>query len=286
MTEALAALLPAGLAFLMFSVGLRLSLQDLAAPLRAPRALLLGLAVQITLLPLAAYAFATLFRLPPEMAAGLMLVAAAPGGVTSNYICVLVRADLALSAAMTLCTTLLCSLTIPAVLLLAGTGISLEPGTLVRISTGMAATAILPLLAGLCLKALAHGWAGRMRRGVDPLARLVFLAIVAATLARNWAGIEEHILQVGPACVALNLFAIAAAAAAGRFAGLSGRQSRAIAVEASLQNVAVTIFLASSVLMSPALAIPGLVYVFAMNLSALAHIALVSFQARRSGAAA
>lgn len=281
MAETIAALLPAGLALLMFAAGLRLQWRDLGTALRSPRALAFGLMVQVLGLPAAAYGLAQVFRLPPEMAAGLILTAAAPGGVTSNYISVLVRADIALSAAMTLCTTLLCSLTIPAVLLLAGTGIEPGPGALGRISLSMAAVALLPLLAGLLLASAAPAWTDQLRRVLDPAARALFLAIVGVTVAQSWPAIAANFAAVGPACFMLNFFALGAAFAAGTIAGLSRAQRQAIMVEASLQNVAVTIFLAGSVLGKPALAVPGLVYVFAMNLSALVQIALAGRRARR-----
>ncbi len=283
MTQALSALLPAGLALLMLSVGLRLSILDLATTLRRPRALVAGLTVQIAVLPCAAVLIAGIFRLPPEMAAGLILVAAAPGGVTSNYICVLARGDLALSAAMTLCTTLLCSLTIPAVLLIADTGIALTPQSLLRISLSMAGIALVPLLVGLALNTYAPLWSQALRRGLDPAARLIFLAIVAATLVGNWPEITANIRQIGPAGFALNLCAILAGAVAGVLFRLRRRQRRAIMVEASLQNVAVPIFLANGILQAPELAIPGLVYVFAMNISALAQIGWAAVRDDRQG---
>src|SRR5690606_3807171 len=109
-------LLPIALAFLMFIVGLRLGFGDFRAIARSPAALAAGLAAQVLLLPAIALGLAYVFGLTPAMRLGLIVVAAAPGGITSNFIAVLSRADVALSTAMTLVTSLLAVVSIPLIL--------------------------------------------------------------------------------------------------------------------------------------------------------------------------
>lgn len=283
--EALAVFLPAGLALLMANVGLHLSLRDMTFALRHPRALVVGLAVQIVALPLAAIVLSRAFGLSPEMSLGLLLAAAAPGGVTSNYITLLIGADIALSAAMTLVSTFLCSLTLPLVLALGMSRPLLGSTELAAISLGMAGLAVAPLVAGMVFRRAFPRWSVDVRRVLGPISRLVFLAIVLSVFVRDWHAIRVNWGEVGPACFALNLTAIALAAGAGVIARLSPPQRRAIVVEASLQNVAVSIFIAYSVLNAPVLAIPGLVYVVAMNLSALVHIGICYLQPRTPVAA-
>lgn len=270
-----AALLPLGLAFLMAVVGLKLTPGGLLAAFRAPRPLLTGLAVQVLGLPLLALALASLLQLPPDVRTGLMIVAAAPGGITSNYAALLAGADVALSTAMTLVTNLIACLTIP--LILTGAGITLAGGAsllpLVKLSLIMAAVTAVPLLLGLALGRFAPGIVARMMRPLDIASRLVFAAIVLATFLQNWGAMTDYARAAGLAVVLLNLGGIGIAFAAAALCDLPRPQGFAIAIETGLQNVALAIFVASALMGNSALALVGLVYAVVMNLSALGLIA-------------
>lgn len=270
-----AALLPLGLAFLMAVVGLKLTPGGLLAAFRAPRPLLTGLAVQVLGLPLLALALASLLQLPPDVRTGLMIVAAAPGGITSNYAALLAGADVALSTAMTLVTNLIAYLTIP--LILTSAGITLAGGAsllpLVKLSLIMAAVTAVPLLLGLALGRFAPGMVARIMRPLDIASRLVFAAIVLATFLQNWGAMTDYARAAGLAVVLLNLCGIGLAFAAATLGGLPRPQGFAIAIETGLQNVALAIFVASTLMGNSALALVGLVYAVVMNLTALGLIA-------------
>jgi len=271
----MSALLPLGLAFLMVVVGLKLTFGGLAAVVRPPRALLAGLAVQILVLPVLAFGLARAFALPEHLSTGLMLVAAAPGGITSNYVALLARADVALSTAMTLVTNLVACLSMPLVLALAGVPLAIGApvAALARISIAMFAVTALPLLLGLWLKRARPGWVARFERPLDVASQLVFAAIVLATFAQNWQAMTGYAAAAGPAVVLLNLGGIGAALAAGALLRLPRPQGRAIAIETGLQNVALTIFVATTLMGHGELALVGLVYAVVMNLTALGLIA-------------
>lgn len=277
-------LLALGLAFLMVVVGLRLSAAELVAAFRQPRALALGLVVQMVALPLLALLLTRVFALPPPLALGLMLVAAAPGGVTSNYVALLAGADLALSTAMTLVTSLLAPVSLPVVLALSGTlpdVASLDlTAAMLRLALGMTLVAALPLALGMALRHWQPPWLSRRRGGLERLARLVFAAIVLTTFWQNRDAMIDHLGRLGGAALLLNLGAVAAGMAL-RFFGLSPAQSLAAAIECGLQNAAIAIFVAATVLGTPALAVPALIYAVIMNLTALA---LVAWGRRRAAA--
>lgn len=273
MTEVLAKLLPLGLALLMFVVGLRLRPGDIWAVFKTPKALAIGLVVQVVALPVLAYFLARALGLPLIMQAGLVLVAAAPGGVTSNYIAYLVRADLALSTGMTLITTLLTSLSIPLVLSIFNVGGFDTATSLTKLSLAMLAVSIVPLLLGMGLMVASSRIGARVLSVMEPVARVVFFAMVAATFVQNWGPMWANLADVGVAVVALNLGALGLGYGASRAAGLSSEKTRAIMVEASLQNVAVALFVAGSILEQPALSVPALIYAMVMNISALVQIA-------------
>ena len=269
------ALLPLGLAFLMCVVGLRLTPDGLMAAFRRPRALLAGLGVQVLGLPILALGLASLLELPPAVRTGLMIDAAAPGGITSNYAALLAGADVALSTAMTLVTNLIACLTIP--LILAGAGIAL-PGAaallpLLKLSLVMAAVTAVPLALGLAVNRLAPTAVARFSRALDIASRLVFAAIVFATFVQNWGAMMDQAAAAGLAVVLLNLCGIGLAFLAAALLRLPRPQGFAIAIETGLQNVALAIFVASTLMGNAALALVGLVYAVVMNVTALGLIA-------------
>lgn len=264
----LAAFLPVAMMVLMFSLGLRLRLGEIVGELRAPKALGLGLMVQMLGLPVLAFGVARAIGLDPILTAGLMLVAASPGGVTSNYAAHLARGSIGLSVAMTLVTSLLAPVTLPLVLVASGVSAP-EPAGLLKISLGMSAVAVAPMALGMVLARYLPRLATPLARGVDPLAKLLFLAMVIATFVQNWGAMQGAVSGVGGAVLVLALLGPALAFGVARLGRLDGTRLRTVMTEAALQNVAITIFVASQLLGQPELAIPGLIYAVLMNFVAL-----------------
>lgn len=260
----------------MFSVGMKLTLADFRGVFGSPKALLTGLAVQMLLLPTAAILLAQAFGLSPAMATGLVILAVSPGGITSNYIAMLARADVALSAAMTMITSLAAAVSIPLALSVAGAFLPmqmLQQNGLTGIAVAMTLVSVLPLAAGIAfarfLPALTRQFGGLL----DGISKAVFAAIVISTFVENWGVMTHFAGEAGLACILLNLAAIGMAFAASAVMKLSSAQAVAISVEAGMQNAAISMFVAASLFGDPALAIPALIYALVMNLSATALIA-------------
>lgn len=282
MTQLIPIFLPIAMMVLMLSLGLRLRPGDAAATLRRPRALVIGLAVQLVGLPLMAFVVAAGFGLAPALFAGLMLVAASPGGVTSNYAALLARGSVGLSVTMTLVTSLAAPVTLPAVLLFAGIAAPVAGG-LWRISLGMTAVALVPLLIGMLAAWIAPAVMARVSRWLDPLARVLFLAIVLATFWQNWGAMGAAFAGVGAAVTVFAVLAPALAFVAAWLIRLTPAEGRTVMIEATMQNVAITIFVANSLLGAADLAIPGLIYAVEMNIVALLLIGAAHLGTRWSG---
>lgn len=278
MTALLAAFLPVAMMILMFSLGLRLSLRDVAVEFRNPRALLIGLAVQVIGLPLLAWMVGVAALLSPVMLAGLLLVAASPGGVTSNYAALLMRGKVGLSVSMTLVTSLAAPITLPLVLWLTGAA-DLDGGGLWKISLGMTAVALVPMGLAMGLRRVWPGIVAGLVRVVDPLARALFVLMVIATFAQNWDAMGETFGQVGLPVIMLAILVPCFGFGVAWAMDLSGPQRRTVITEASLQNVAITIFVAGKLLGMPELAIPGLIYAVMMNVVILVMIGIVALRA-------
>src|SRR5690606_19692378 len=164
------------LGVIMFGLGMGLTGGDFRRVARYPRAVLAGLTLQIAVLPWAAFALAVLFRLPAELAVGLMLLAASPGGATANIYSHLARGDVALNITLTAINSLLCLLTLPLILSLSlqyflGSDEYVPPPT--KKVVEVAAIILLPVAIGMLLRAKAPGFAARAEKPIRLLSVLV-----------------------------------------------------------------------------------------------------------------
>ena len=285
MNPVISTLLPAGLAFIMFALGLKLSVADFRRVLTYPLAVGLGLLAQTVLLPLTAFGIIVLFGLGQEVAVGLMILAACPGGVTAAMITDLSRGDTCLSITLTACTSLLSFITVPIVV-----GFSLQHflghATTIDFPVGQAIgglflITIVPVAAGLFLNEA--GWLKPLAaKIIGKLATAVFLMIVFLTFFTEWPSITAHISTIGPVILLLNVITMSTGALLGVIGRLPGAGRIALAVECGIQNSALGITVAVSLVSVSQLAVPSVIYAFLMNITALALIVFRQLQASRA----
>ena len=264
-------LLPLALGVIMFGLGLGLGLDDFRRIARYPRAVVTGLVLQVGVLPWAALALALLFRLPPELAVGLMLLAASPGGATANIYSHLARGDVALNITLTAVNSLLCLLTLPLILNLAlefflGAGQYVPPP--VQKIIEVAAIIILPVAIGMTGRALAPAFAARMEKPIRVLSVLVLVLLIVAAVAQAWSTLLGFFAAVGLACLLFNLVSMGVGYAAPRALKLPRRQAIAIAMEIGIHNGTLAIFIALNVLENPMMSVPAAVYSLLMFFTA------------------
>lgn len=279
-------LLPAGLAFIMFAMGLALRPADFALVVTRPRAMALGLLCQMALLPVAAFAVVSAFGPAPEFAVGLMILAACPGGITSNLLTHLAGGATALAVSLTAVTSVAGVVTVPLVVNFALIHFGLVEGAVdlpvARMSLGVFAVATLPLVLGMVLNAKAPFLAARAELPARRLATGLFALIVIGAFVSQGRVMLDNAAEVLPPALVLNAGAMAAAAGLSRLGGLGRRERLAVVMETGLQNGALGIFVAATLLGSPAMMVPSIVYALAMNVTALGLIAMVR---RRGGSA-
>lgn len=270
--------IPLGLAFLMLSVGLETRLDDFRAVARAPAGVAAGLVAQILGLPILAGLVAHGLGLPPVHAVGLVLVAAAPGGVTANFVTLMARGDVALCVTVTVFGSLAAPLTVP---LVVGAAFALFAGDTVALTLPLGptvgavfVTTVVPLAIGLALAHCRPEAVARRRTLLRRASFVVFLAIVATAVAAQWTALAASWTEVGLAALALDLAAMALAVLLGRAVGVPPPGLAALAVSGGLRNIALALTVAIGILGRPDVAVAATVYVFAMNASALALVAL------------
>ena len=284
MNPVISTLLPAGLAFIMFALGLKLSVADFRRVLTYPVAVGLGLIAQTLLLPLTAFGITALFDLQPQTAVGLMILAACPGGVTAAMLTDLSRGDTCLSITLTACTSLLSFISVPIIV-----GFSLQHflGQAAPVDYPMGQAigrlfliTLVPVAAGLLFNQA--GWlTPAVARVIGRLATAVFLMIVFVTFFTEWPSITAHFATVGPAILLLNVTTMATGALLGVVGRLPTAGRIALAVECGIQNSALGITVAVSLLSVSGLAVPSVIYAFLMNMTALALVIVRQLQVSR-----
>lgn len=272
-------LLPLALAFIMFSLGLTLVLADFKRVFTRPKAMVVGLLGQMLVVPMFAFAVALAWGLAPEMAVGLMIVAACPGGVSSGLLTHLARGDTALSISLTAVTSVAAVVTVPLVVELAmrqfmQSGVSVD-FPLLKMVRGVFLLTSVPVVLGMCLKAWRPALALRLERPTGRLATALFILIVLATFVSQRQVLLANLGSIGPAAMLLNLLVVAAGLALAAAAGLRRRDRIAVATECGLQNAGLGIFIAASVMQSPAMTVPSVVYALLMNFGAIGFVLLM-----------
>lgn len=264
-------LLPLSLGIIMFGLGLGLTTEDFRRIARYPRAVLTGLGLQILVLPWAAFGLALLFRLPPELAVGLMLLAASPGGATANIYSHLARGDVALNITLTAINSLLCLVTLPLILNLSlehflGSGQYVPPP--VKKIIEVAVIIVLPVLLGMFVRARFPGFAARAEKPLRLLAVVVLVLLIIAAVAQAWSTLLAWFAAVGLACLLFNLISMGVGYGAPLALKLPRRQAIAIAMEIGIHNGTLAIYIALNVLANSVMSVPAAIYSLMMFFTA------------------
>jgi BASS family bile acid:Na+ symporter len=264
-------LLPLALGVVMLGLGLSLTVADFARVLRYPRAVLVGLFTQTVVLVTVAYLFARLFSLPPELAVGMMLLAASPGGATANIYSHLARGDVALNITLTAINSALALVTLPLIVNAAlghflGQDQYVPPPT--RKVIEVAAIIVIPVLVGMALRAGSTRLAARLEKPIRIFAVVVLAAVILAAIAAEWERLPGFIAAVGAACLAFNLSSMGMGYALPRMLRLPREQSIAISMEIGIHNGTLAIFIALNVLQDARMSIPAAVYSIIMFVTA------------------
>jgi BASS family bile acid:Na+ symporter len=264
-------LMPLALGVVMLGLGLGLSLADFRRVFAMPRAVLVGLGVQMILLPAVALAIAHGFGLAPELAVGLMLLAASPGGATANIYSHLARGDVALNITLTATNSVLCLLTLPLIVNFAlfhfmGADQYVPPP--VRKVVEVALIIVAPVALGMLLRALAPRVSERLAGPVKVFSVAVVVLVIGLALAGEWARLPGYFAAVGLACLVFNLASMGAGYFVPRALKLGPRQAIAIAMEIGIHNGTLAIFIALNVLGSSTMSVPAAIYSIIMFVTA------------------
>jgi BASS family bile acid:Na+ symporter len=264
-------LLPLSIGIIMFGLGLSLTWDDFKRVARYPFAVGFGLFLQVILLPFAAALIAIMLKLRPELALGLMLVAAAPGGATANIYSHLAKGDVALNITLTAVNSVLALITLPIVINLSleyfyGTGQYVPPPH--RKIVEVASIILIPVLIGMLVRARSEAFAKRMEKPVKIFSIVVLAILILAAIYIERANLLSSIVAVGLACLLFNVVSMLTGYLAPLALKLPERQAIAITMEIGIHNTALAIYIALNVLNNPAASLVPGIYTLAMYLTA------------------
>ena len=268
--------LPLALAFIMFALGLGLTGADFLRVLKQPKDFLVGAISQIILLPIIAFILIKIWPISPELAIGVMIIAAAPGGVTSNILTSFAKGDVALSISLTAIISLLSVITVPFIIITSLNLLDLNNVSknisLTNMALSMFLIVTLPVILGMIIKKILSNFA----LSFEPIAKkisifLFVLVLIGAILAeRN--NVIAYFAQAGLITLVLNVVMMIVAFYVAQLLGSGIAQKKCIAIECGLQNGTLAIFVATTLFGGGVYLIPAATYSLIMFATSLIFV--------------
>lgn len=257
-------ILAISLIIIMFGMGLSLVKDDFIRLLQHPKAIIVGLTNQIILLPIIAYVLISLLNVETDIAIGVMILAACPGGPTSNLITYLAKGDTGLSISLTTANSLITIFTIPFVVdfalnqfLDAAEMVQIDKlQTVIQIFTII----IIPVSLGMALKKVKPVFADKMNKPVKIASAAVLFLVIFGLVLKKKEELIPYLQQAGVATLILNITTMLIGFATAKIARLNLAQSLTISIESGIQNGTMAIAIASGILMNDNYAIAPAVY--------------------------
>ena len=256
--------LPLALAIIMLGMGLSLTLQDFRRITITPKPVLIGLVNQLILLPLIAFALILVFGLKTELAVGFMILAACPGGATSNLISHLAKGDTALSITLTAIASLVTVLTIPFIVNFAIVwfmpGGEAQQLDIFATVIAVVIITVIPVSIGMLINHRFPTFSKRMERPVKVVSAVFLVLIIMAAIVEEKENIADFFKQAGPVALVLNMVMLGVGFYAARLFRLPPDQSRTISIETGIQNGTLGVTIAATLIGNSAMTIPSAIY--------------------------
>ena len=267
---------PLALALIMLGLGLGLSTYDFLRVLRNPKIFFVGLICQLILLPVIAFLLIKILKTPAELALGVMIIAAAPGGVTSNVLTKFANGDVALSISLTAIVSFISIFSVPFIVfqsasLLGVTNFSKEI-TMISIAIKMAGVVTLPVIVGMIIRKFANNFIQKNISIVDKITGILFLVVFAAIWIEEKENIFHYLSEAGLLVFILNIVMILFSYNIAKIFSSNLKQRKCIAIECGLQNGTLAVFVATQIFNEVIYMIPTAAYALIMYLTSFLFI--------------
>ena len=270
---------PIALALIMLGLGLGLTVKDFKRVLTTPKDFLVGIVCQLILLPIIGYLIILVLRLPTEIALGLMIIASAPGGVTSNVLTKFANGDVALSISLTAVGSLISIISVPFIIftsadLLNVTEMSKDI-TMTGIAIKMALVVTVPVIFGMIIRSFADNFISSNLKMINKITGLLFIIVFIAVWVEERENIFSYLAQAGTAVLALNIIMMILAFYIAKFFASGIPQKKCISLECGLQNGTLAVFVATQIFDNVAYVVPTAAYALVMYITGFIFIYLL-----------
>ena len=270
---------PLALALIMLGLGLGLTVNDFKRVLQNPKIFFVGIISQIVLLPIIAYILILAIKVPTAIALGVMIIAAAPGGVTSNVMTKFARGDVALSISLTAVCSLISIISVPLIVFssakLIGVSNISEEITMTGIALKMAGVVTLPVFIGMIIRNFTENFISKNIKFIERTTGFLFLIVFAAIWIEERNNILSYLSQAGVIVLTLNIVMMIFAYYLAKVFSSNIEQRRCIAIECGLQNGTLAVFVATQIFNDIIYVIPTAAYALIMYITAFIFMYLL-----------
>ena len=269
---------PVCLAIIMFGLGLGLTVSDFTRVSKNPKDFVVGFLSQIFLLPIIALILIKIITLPPEIALGVMVIAAAPGGVTSNVLTKFANGDVALSVTLTAVTSLLCVFTVPLIIFNSADLIGIEITkeiSMINIAIKMVFIVTVPVMLGMIFRRLMTDFIISKTLLIQRLSIILFLIVFISIWVEELDNIVNFIARAGLIALILNLTMIFIGYYVAKFLASGVPQRKSISLECGLQNGTLAVFVATQLFDEIVFLVPTAAYVLIMFVTSIFFVLMV-----------
>ena len=269
---------PLCLAIIMFILGLGLTINDFLRVIKYPKNFLVGFICQVILLPIIAFILINLITLTPEIALGVMIIAAAPGGVTSNVLTKFANGDIALSVSLTAIVSLISIATVPFIVFHSANFLEIEilkEIAMSSIAIKMFFVVTVPVLLGMIIRKLKQDLVMAYESLFQKISIILFLIVFAAIWVEEWGEIMSYIKTAGLISIILNITMIIIGFYVAKFLVSGIAQRKSISLECGLQNGTLAVYVAVQLFDQKVYLVPSAAYVLVMFVTSIFFVLLV-----------
>ncbi len=264
--------LPISLGIIMFGMGINLTIKDFKSVFTKPKATFLGLMNQLILVPITAFVLVQFFELSSTIGIGLVIIAACPGGPTSNLISHICKGDTALSISLTALTSIITVFTIPLYLTLAFNIFDTELDKTIKLPIAsiikqLTLITILPVSIGMLFRRFFFNLTEKIKKPMKIISVIILSSIIAGLLVIRRDDLIPYFKQAGIITLVLNILTMTIGYYSSKIVGLKFQQAITITVESGIQNATLAIVIATSILQNTDMAIPAAIYTIFMYIS-------------------
>ena len=270
---------PIGLAFIMLGLGMNLKVQDFVRVVKLPKDFLVGFICQMVVLPIVAFVLIKLLNTPIELALGVMIIAAAPGGVTSNVLTKFADGDVALSITLTAIISLISIISVPFIIFLSIDLLNIDyvskEISMLGISLKMFFVVTVPVLIGMIIRHFAESFILNNALLIQRMSVFLFVLVFIAIYVEEWDSIVNFITRAGLIALTINITMMAIGFYVAKFFASGVAQQRCISLECGLQNGTLAVFVSTQLFDEMIYIVPTAAYALVMMVTSLFFVFIV-----------